>query len=130
MSVDLPLFQLPAGGIDITPPGIANRGFHAAHLKPALQLFNLLHGGRLKGAVGNIVQLDEVDVAQRALAEIAECIHLGVGIVDAFNHGEFVGWPSASLLGVQLQCLMEANERVLLNAGHELVSGALDGRVE
>lgn len=69
-------------------------------------------------------------MAQRALAEVAECVHLGVGVVDAFNHGEFVGWPSTSLLGVQLQRLMEANERVLLNARHELVSGALDGRVK
>lgn len=69
-------------------------------------------------------------MAQRALAEVAECVHLGVGVVDTFNHGEFVGWPSAGLLGVQLQCLMEANERVLLNAGHELVSGVLDGGVE
>ena len=39
-------------------------------------------------------------MAQRALAEVAECVHLGVGVVDAFNHGVFVGWPSASLLGV------------------------------
>lgn len=39
-------------------------------------------------------------MAQRALAEVAECVHLGIGVVDAFDHGEFVGWPSASLLGV------------------------------
>ena len=69
-------------------------------------------------------------MAQGALAEVAECVHLGVCVVDTFNHSKFVSWPSASLLGVQLQCLMEANERVLLNARHELVSGALDGRVE
>ena len=39
-------------------------------------------------------------MAQRALAEVAECVHLGVAVVDAFDHGEFVSWPSASLLGV------------------------------
>ena len=39
-------------------------------------------------------------MAQRALAEVAECVHLWVGVVDALDHGEFVGWPSASLLGV------------------------------
>ena len=69
-------------------------------------------------------------MAQRALAEVAERLHLGVGVIDALDHGVFVCRTAAGLFGVELKGLVKAQKRVLLNARHELIARGLNGRVQ
>ena len=69
-------------------------------------------------------------MAQRALAEVAERLHFGVGVVDALDHGIFVRRTAAGLLGVELQCLVKAQECVFLDTGHELIACGLDSGVQ
>ena len=85
---------------------------------------------RFERAALDVVKLNEVNVAQRSLAEVAERLHLGIRIVDAFDHGILVGRAAASLLGVELKRLVKAKQRVLLNTGHELIARRLDGRMQ
>ena len=69
-------------------------------------------------------------MAQRALAEVAERLHLGIRIVNAFDHGILIGRAAASLLGVELKRLVKAKQRVLLNTGHELIARRLNGGMQ
>ena len=69
-------------------------------------------------------------MTQRSLAEVAKRLHLGIRIVDAFDHGILIGRTAARLLGVELKRLMEAQERVLLDARHKLVACGLDGGMQ
>lgn len=124
------LLQLTAGRIDIVAAGITDRGLDAARLKTPLKIFNLMDRRRLERAALNIVKLNQVDVAQRALAEVAERLHLGVRVVDTLNHGVLIGWTATGLFSVELKGLVEAQQRVLLNARHELVARRLDSGVQ
>lgn len=124
------LLQLTAGRVDIVAAGITDRGLDASRLKTALKIFNLMDRRWLERATLDIVKLNQVDVAQRALAEVAERLHLGVGVVDTLNHGVLIGWTAAGLFSVELKGLVEAQERVLLNARHELVARRLDSGVQ
>lgn len=124
------LLQLTAGRVDIVAARITDRGLDAARLKTALKIFNLMDRRRLERAALDVVKLNQVDVAQRALAEVAERLHLGIRIVDAFDHGILIGRAASRLLGVELKRLMKAQERVLLDARHNLVARGLDSGVQ
>ena len=124
------LFQLTAGRVDIVAAGITDRGLDAARLKTALKVFNLMDRRRLERTALDIVKLNQVNVAQRALAEVAQRLHLGVCVVDALNHGVLIGWTATGLFSVELKGLVEAQECVLLNARHQLVARRLDSGVQ
>ena len=102
------LLQLTAGGINIIAARIADRGLDATRLKAALKILNLMNRRRLERAALDVVKLNQVNVAQRSLAEVAERLHLGIRIVDAFDHGILIGRAAASLLGVELKRLVKA----------------------
>ena len=85
---------------------------------------------RLERTALDIVELNQIDMAQRALAEVTECLHLGVGVIDALDHGVFVRRSAAGLFGVELKSLVKAQKCVLLNARHEFIAGGLNGRVQ
>ena len=85
---------------------------------------------RLERAALDVVKLNQVNVAQRSLAEVAERLHLGIRIVNAFDHGILIGRAAASLLGVELKRLVKAKQRVLLNTGHELIARRLNGGMQ
>ena len=124
------LLQLTAGGINIIAARITDRGLDAAGLKATLKIFDLMNRRRLERAALDVVELNKVNVAQRSLAEVAECLHLGIRIVDAFDPGILLGRAAASLLGVELKRLVKAEQRVLLNTGHELIARRLDGGMQ
>ena len=124
------LLQLSAGGVNIVTTGVTNRGLNATGLKTTLKILNLMNRRRLERAALDVVKLNEVNVAQRSLAEVAERLHLGIRIVDAFDHGILIGRAAASLLGVELKRLVKAKQRVLLNTGHELIARRLDGGMQ
>ena len=124
------LLQLSASGVNIVTTGVTNRGLDATGLKTPLKILNLMNRRRLERAALDVVKLNEVNVAQRSLAEVAERLHLGIRIVYAFDHGILIGWAAASLFGVELKRLVKAEQRVLLNTGHELVARRLDGGVQ
>ena len=102
------LLQLSAGGVNIVTTGVTNRGLDAAGLKTTLKILNLMNRRRLERAALDVVKLNQVNVAQRSLAEVAERLHLGIRIVDAFDHGILIGRAAASLLGVELKRLVKA----------------------
>ena len=85
---------------------------------------------RLERTALNVVKLNQVNVAQRSLAEVAKRLHLGIRIVDAFDHGILIGRAAAGLLGVELKRLVQAEQRVLLNTGHKLIACRLDGGMQ
>ena len=124
------LLQLTAGSVDIVAAGITDRGLDTARLKTALKIFDLVNRRRLERTTLNIVKLNQVDVAQCTLAEVAERLHLGVRVVNTLNHGVLIGWTAPGLFGVELKGLVEAQERVLLNTRHEFVARRLDGGVQ
>lgn len=124
------LLQLTAGGIDVVATRIADRGLDAAGLKATLEVFDLMNRRRLERAALDIVKLNKVDMAQRTFAEVAKCLHLGVCVVDAVNHGVLIGRAATSLLGVELKGLVKAKQRVFLNARHDLVARRLNSRVK
>ena len=124
------LLQLTAGSVDIFAAGITDRGLDTARLKTALKIFDLVNRRRLERAALDVVKLNQVNVAQRSLAEVAERLHLGIRIVDAFDHGILIGRAASRLLGVELKRLMKAQERVLLDARHNLVARGLDSGVQ
>lgn len=64
------------------------------------------------------------------MAEVDQSLHLGVGVVDALDHSELIARSTTGLLDIGLESLVEAEERVLLHAGHELVARALDRGVK
>lgn len=100
------------------------------HGESALQSLDLFDRRRTEGAVRNVVELDEIDVAERAGAEVDERLHFGVGVIDAVNHCELVGRAPTGLFDVFLDSLVEAEQRELFDAGHKLVARGLDGRVK
>ena len=102
------LLQLTTGGINIIAARITDRGLDATRLKAALKILDLMNRRRLERAALDVVKLNQVNVAQRSLAEVAECLHLGIRIVDAFDHGVLIGRAAASLLGVELKRLVKA----------------------
>lgn len=124
------LLELTAGGIDIVAARITNSRLHSMHSESTLKSFDFLDGRRLERAIGDVVQLDEVHVAQRTLAEIDERLHLGIGVVDAIDHGELVRRTTPGILRVILQRLVKAKQGVLLHTGHQLVARGLNGGVQ
>ena len=106
---------------------MANGGLYPIHGEAPLKGFYLLQRRRLQGAVGDIVKLDEVDVAQRARAELDERFHFRIVVVDAVYHRVFIRRATSGLFDILLNCLVKAGKRVFLNTGHELVARALDG---
>lgn len=124
------LLELSARGVDVVAAGVADRRLDAVHLQALLQGLDFFHRRRLHQAAGRVVELDEVHVAQRTLAEVDQRFHLGVRIVDAIDHGELVARTTSGLLDVQLDGLVQAGERVLLHTGHELVARGLYGGVQ
>lgn len=116
------LLQLSAGGVNIIAARITDRGLDATRLKAALKILDLMNRRRLERAALDAVKLNQVNVAQCSLAEVAERLHLGVCIIDALDHGVFIGRAAASLFGVELKRLVKAKQRVLLNTGHELIA--------
>ena len=124
------LLQLSASGVNIVTTGVTNRGLDATGLKTTLKILNLMNRRRLERATLDVVKLNEVNVAQRSLAEVAERLHLRIRIVDAFDHGILIGRAAASLLGVELKRFVKAKQRVLLNTGHELIARRLDGGMQ
>ena len=69
-------------------------------------------------------------MAESALAEVAKSEHLRVGVVHTVDHRVLVRGAATGLLDIILQRLMQAQKRVLLYTGHELVARALDGGME
>lgn len=124
------LLQLTAGSVDVVAPRITNRGLDAARLKATLKILDLMDRRRLERAALDIVKLNQVNVTERSLTEVAECLHFGVRVVDALDHGVFISWAATRLLGVELQCLMQTQQRVLFNARHEFIARGLDGGVQ
>ena len=124
------LLELAAGGIDVIAARVADSCLDTMHLQALLKRFDLLHGGGLEERPRGVVELNEVDVAKCAAAEIDQGFHLGIGVVDAVDHGELVGRAASGLLDIRLNRLVQAGERVLLDAGHQLVAGALNSGME
>lgn len=124
------LLELTTRGVNVAAAGIADSGLNAMHSEPALERLDLLDGRRTERTVGNVVELNQVDVAERSGTEVDERLHLRIGVVDAIDHGELVRRAATGLLDIQLNGLMETRKRVLLDSGHELVARALDGGVE
>ena len=124
------LLQLTTGRVDVVAAGIADRGLDAAGLKTTLKVFDLMNRRRLERAALDIVKLNQIDMAQRTLAEVTKCLHLGVRVVDAVNHGVLIGRAATGFLGVELKGLVKAEQRVLLNARHDFVARRLDSRVQ
>lgn len=116
------LLELAAGRVNIVASGVAYCGLDTTGLKAALKVFDLMNRRRLERAALNVVKLDQVDVAQRTLAEVAKRLHLGVGVVDALDHSVLIGRAATGLLGVKLKCFVEAQKCVFLDARHELVT--------
>ena len=116
------LLQLTASGINIIAARITDRGLDATRLKAALKILDLMNRRRLERATLDVVKLNEVNAAQRSLAEVAKRLHFRIRIVDAFDHGILIGWAAAGLLGVELKRFVKAKQRVLLNTGHELIA--------
>ena len=69
-------------------------------------------------------------MAQGSRAELDKSFHLGVVVVYAVDHSVFVRRTTPRLLNVLLNGLVQARQRVFLNAGHQLVAGALNGGVQ
>ena len=111
------LLQLSASGVNIVTTGVTNRCLDATGLKATLKILNLMNRRRLERATLDVVKLNEVNVAQRSLAEVAKRLHFRIRIVDAFDHGILIGWAAAGLLGVELKRFVKAKQRVLLNTG-------------
>ena len=124
------LLELTACRIDVTATRIADRGLNTVHGEATLQGLDLLDGRRSERTVSDVIQLNKVDVAHSAGAEVDQCLHLGIVVVDAVDHGIFIGGTATGLLDIGLDCLMKTRECVLFNAGHELVARGLDGRVQ
>lgn len=124
------LLELAAGGIDVIAARVADSCLDTMHLQALLKRFDLLHGGGLEERTRGVVELNEVDVAECAAAEIDQGFHLGIGVVDAVDHGELVGRAASGLLDIRLNRLVQTGERVLLDAGHKLVAGALNSGME
>ena len=66
------LLQLSASGVNIVTTGVTNRGLYATGLKTTLKILNLVNRRRLERAALDVVKLNQVNVAQRSLAEVAE----------------------------------------------------------
>lgn len=89
----------------------------------------LLSGG-LEPGVLKVVQLNEIDVSKGSSREVAECLELSVVVVHTTDKGVLVRRPSARGLNVLPMHVVEALQRVLLDAGHDRVSGRLNGGVK
>lgn len=124
------LLKLTASSVDVSPARVTDRSFNAVLQKAALKLFNLHDGRRLERAVLDIVELNQIDMAERTLTELNKCVHLGVVVVDAVDHGVLVGGTTPGFLNVQLDCFMKARKRVFFHAGHELIARGLNGGVQ
>ena len=116
------LFELTAGCIDIVATRVTNGGFNAMHGESSLERLDLMDRRRFEKRAWGIVQLDKVDVAKRARAEVDKGIHLGGRVVDAINHSELVARATTSLFHIGLQGLMKALKSVFLNTRHEFVA--------
>ena len=121
------LRELSTGGVDVIAARVSN-GCLYAHLGESAdkELGALLSGG-LEPGVLKIVQLNEVDVSKGSSREVAECLELSVVVVHTTDEGVLVRRPSARGLNVLPHDVVEALERVLLDAGHDRVSGRLNG---
>lgn len=69
-------------------------------------------------------------MGERSLAEVAEGLELGVGVVDASDERVLVGGTAARLGDVLAHDVVEVDEGVLAHARHEGVSRPLDSGVE
>ena len=94
------LLELAASSVDIVAARVTDGGLNTTGLKTTLKVFNLMNRRRLERTALDIVELNQIDMAQRALAEVTECLHLGVGVIDALDHGVFVRRSAAGLFGV------------------------------
>lgn len=119
------LLELTAGSVNVATTGIADGGLDSMHRKSLLQGLYLFKRRGAEGAVRDVVELDQINVAKRSGAEIDKCLHLRVGIVDAINHGELVCWSTSGLFNIKLNGLVKAGECVFLHAGHELIARGL-----
>lgn len=124
------LLELAACGIYVAAAGVADGRLHAMHGESTLERFDLLNGRRTEWAVGNVVELNEVDVAERPRAEVDKSLHLRVRVIDAIDHGELICRAAPSLFDVELDSLMESKERVFFDPRHELIAGALNRGVK
>ena len=100
------------------------------HGQAALELLHLGGGSRLERAVLNIVELNEIHMAKRALAKLNESVHLGVVVIHTIDHGVLIGGTAPRFLGVGLDSFVQAREGELLYAGHKLIASRLDRRVK
>ena len=87
-------------------------------------------GGRLELGAGDIVQLDDIHVRERVLAEVAEGGHLVTRVVDASDEGILVGRAPAGAVDVLPHYGVEVEQGVLLHTGHEEVAGLLHSGVK
>ena len=124
------LRELPTGGVDVIAARVSN-GCLYAHLGESAdkELGALLSGG-LEPGVLKVVQLNEVDVSKGSSREVAECLELSVVVVHTTDKGVLVRRPSARGLNVLPHDVVEALQRILLDAGHDRVSGRLNGGVK
>ena len=124
------LLELAACGVYVAAARVADGCLHAMHGESTLERFDLLDGRRTKWAVGNVIELNEVDVAERPRAEVDKSLHLRVRVIDTIDHGELICRAAPGLFDVELNGLMKAKERIFFDPRHELVAGALNRRVK
>ena len=124
------LTQLAAGGIDVGAAGVADRRLDAHAGEAVDELLGLLGRRRLEGGARDLIQLDDVDVAERPAAEIAERIDFLIGVVHAADQSILVGRAPAGLVDVFAERRVEVHERETAYARHEGVARLLDGGVQ
>ena len=121
---------MAAGGVDVGAAGVSDRRLDADTLEALQELLRLLGRGGLEGGAGDLVELDEVDVAERSTAEIAKGVDLFLSIVDASDEGVLVGGAATGLVDVLAERRIEVDEREPLDTGHEGVAGLLHRRMQ
>lgn len=104
------LLELPTGGIDVGAARVADGGLHANVGQPADEVLRTkLRRGPELGPL-DLVELNEVHVCERSLAEVAQCLKLALRVVDAPNQGVFIRGSPPGLVDVLAHDVIEVDK--------------------
>ena len=109
-SSDDALPELTTCGINVRAAGVSDGGLNTHRGEPPYEVLSTKIGRRSELGPLDLVELDEVDVRERALAEITERLELGIGVVDATNEGILIGGASSGLVDVLSHHVVEVDE--------------------
>lgn len=125
-----PLAQLTTGSIDVGPTGVPERRLDADEGQLADELLGTPLCGGVERRPLDLVEHDEVDVAEGTNAEVAEGLKLGVRVVDTSHEGVFVGGATPCLVDIGGKDIMQVDEGPAPHTGHDGVALRLDRGVE